>query len=72
MEVAEARKEGRMFPEKKGLKSLFVKQKDPKELVRKWQSSLRAEVRKVERQIRGGNGKRMWNCGCMLCCMIRG
>jgi len=31
----------------------FFKKPDPKELVRKWQTSLRAEQRKIERQIRG-------------------
>ncbi|CAD7699236.1 unnamed protein product [Ostreobium quekettii] len=41
-----------MFQEKRGLKGLFQKKVDPKELVRKWQSSLRAEARKVDRQIR--------------------
>ena len=44
---------GAMFPEKKGFKSIFQKKVEPKELVRKWQASLRAEARKVERQIRG-------------------
>lgn len=43
---------GTMFPEKKGLKSLFQKKVEPRELVRKWQASLRSEARKVERQIR--------------------
>ncbi|GMH41290.1 hypothetical protein BSKO_09200 [Bryopsis sp. KO-2023] len=41
-----------MFSEKRSIKTLFTKQKDPKELVRKWQGSIRSEVRKVERQIR--------------------
>lgn len=36
-----------------GIKKWFVPQKDPKELVRKWQSSLRSESRAIEKQIRG-------------------
>jgi hypothetical protein len=35
-----------------GVAKLF-KKPDPKELVRKWQATLRAEERKIERQIRG-------------------
>lgn len=34
----------------------FLPQPDPKELVRKWQSSLRAEERGMDRQIRGEDG----------------
>jgi hypothetical protein len=33
-----------MFPEKKGVLDMFRSKPDPKELVRKWQSSLRTEV----------------------------
>mgnify|MGYP004178155713 FL=1 len=35
-----------------GFMDLF-KKKDPKEMVRKWQSKLRSEMRGVDRQIRG-------------------
>lgn len=42
----------------------LVKEPDPKELVRKWQATLRAEQRVLERQVRGrwwlGDGKRQW------------
>lgn len=46
-----------MFQESKtsfrqGVKNIFVKQPEPKELVRKWQSDIRAEMRATERQIR--------------------
>ncbi|KAG2493317.1 hypothetical protein HYH03_008452 [Edaphochlamys debaryana] len=34
------------------LKALFAKQEDPKELVRKWQATLRAEQRGLDRSIR--------------------
>lgn len=36
----------------KGVADLF-KKPDPKELVRKWQGSLRSEQRNIDRQIRG-------------------
>jgi hypothetical protein len=36
----------------KGVTDMF-KKPDPKEMVRKWQSTLRAEQRNIERQIRG-------------------
>lgn len=42
-----------------GVAKLF-KKPDPKELVRKWQATLRAEERKIERQIRGA----LWFCYC--------
>jgi charged multivesicular body protein 3 len=35
-----------------GLMSLF-KKKDPKDMVREWQSKMRSELRGVDRQIRG-------------------
>ncbi len=35
------------------LLSLFKKQEDPKELVRKWQRQIRTEIRGVERQMMG-------------------
>jgi charged multivesicular body protein 3 len=34
-------------------KGLFVKEPDPKEMVRKWQADLRKETRNLDRQIRG-------------------
>ena len=37
----------------KSLWSVFRKQQDPKELVRKWQGSIRTEIRGVERQMLG-------------------
>lgn len=36
------------------LANVFRKQEDPKELVRKWQRSIRGEIRGVERQMMGG------------------
>lgn len=41
----------------KGVQELF-KKPDPKELVRKWQGTLRAEQRNIERQIRGAGERR--------------
>ena len=35
------------------LKAWFYKEPDPKELVRKWQSNLRAQQRSMDRSIRG-------------------
>jgi hypothetical protein len=37
----------------KSLWNVFRKEQDPKELVRKWQSSIRTEIRGVERQMLG-------------------
>ena len=41
-----------MLSGKKTALDYFRKQPDPKELVRKWQSEIRAEQRAIERQIR--------------------
>ena len=38
------------------LKAVFIKEPEPKELVRKWQADLRKETRNMERQIRGRLG----------------
>lgn len=43
---------GTMIAEK-GFLSMFKKQEDPKELVRKWQRQIRTEIRGVERQMLG-------------------
>lgn len=40
-----------------GLLLQAFKKPDPKELVRKWQADLRAEQRKIDRQIRGEKGR---------------
>ncbi len=42
-----------MFNQRTSVLDYFKKPVDPKELVRKWQSDLRAEVRKTERSIMG-------------------
>lgn len=44
-------------PPAPGLLLQAFKKPDPKELVRKWQADLRAEQRKIDRQIRGGKGR---------------
>ena len=36
---------------------MFAKKKDPKDLVREWQSKMRSEMRAVDRQIRGARSK---------------
>jgi hypothetical protein len=43
------------------------KKPDPKELVRKWQADLRAEQRKIDRQIRGGAAAEEPLCPHMTC-----
>ena len=40
-----------MFPEKRNPLDIFRKKPDPKELVRKWQSDMRSEQRRLERSI---------------------
>ena len=40
-----------MFPEKRNPLDFFKKKQDPKELVRKWQSDMRSEQRRLERSI---------------------
>ena len=44
----------------KSLWNVFRKEQDPKELVRKWQSSIRTETRGVERQMLGAALLRSW------------
>ena len=40
-----------MFPEKRNPLDFFKKKPDPKEMVRKWQSDMRSEQRRLERSI---------------------
>jgi hypothetical protein len=35
------------------LKNIFVKEPDPKELVRKWEANVRKETRSLDKSIRG-------------------
>ncbi len=42
-----------MFSQDKSFLDYFRPQQDPKELVRKWQSTIRTEMRKLDRQIIG-------------------